>query len=135
MSTQVIPFQQQASNSEQLVQVKDGKIFTTSLIVAEAFEKQHKNVLRDIRELECSDEFAQRNFLSGSYRDARGKSQPMYHLTRDGFFFLATGFTGKRAAVVKETFIVAAKGEKVHIDWKDSSQVAKLLAKAFVKFA
>ena len=40
---------------ENIVQIDDGQMFTTSLIVAEAFEKEHKNVLRDIESLECSE--------------------------------------------------------------------------------
>lgn len=30
---------------ENIVQMGDGQMFTTSLIVAEAFEKEHKNML------------------------------------------------------------------------------------------
>lgn len=35
----------------------------TSLDVAETFEKEHKNILRDIRELPCSEEFRLLNFV------------------------------------------------------------------------
>ena len=35
--------------------------------------------------------------------DERGKSQPCYNLTRDGFSFLAMGFTGKDAAHKEKT--------------------------------
>ena len=47
---------------ENIVEVDNGKMFTTSLIVAEAFEKEHKDVLRAISNLECSQEFNERNF-------------------------------------------------------------------------
>lgn len=33
--------------------------------------------------------------------------RPAYRLTRDGFAFLAMGFTGKRAALWKEKFLEA----------------------------
>ena len=33
------------------------KLITTSLQVAEVFEKEHARVLRDIRELLCSEDF------------------------------------------------------------------------------
>lgn len=59
------------------------------------FEKQHKNVLRDIEALQCSEEFAGSNFGPISYKDSMNRSKPAYHLTRDGFTFLAMGFTGK----------------------------------------
>lgn len=39
----------------------------TSLDIAETFEKEHKNVLKDIRELECSEEFGRLNFEQSYY--------------------------------------------------------------------
>ena len=39
---------------ENIVEADARGMFTTSLIVAQAFEKEHKNVLRDIENLECS---------------------------------------------------------------------------------
>jgi len=91
----------------ELVTITDQKAVTTSLIIAEAFEKQHKNVLRDIAKLECSKEFTELNFEPSAYMDPTGRMLPMYHITRDGFVFLAMGFTGKRAAEFKERFIAA----------------------------
>lgn len=46
---------------------------TTSLDVAETFEKEHNKVLRDIRELECSDDFRLSNFGQSFYINAQGK--------------------------------------------------------------
>jgi hypothetical protein len=37
----------------------------------------------------------------------QNKNQPMYKMTKDGFVFLAMGFTGKKAAQWKEKFILA----------------------------
>ena len=48
----------------------------TSLDVAETFEKEHKHVLRNIRELACSDEFRQSNFGPSSYVNEQNKKQP-----------------------------------------------------------
>jgi len=45
-----------------LVSITDQKAVTSSLIIAEAFDKKHLHVLRTIRELECSEEFNQSNF-------------------------------------------------------------------------
>ena len=92
---------------ENIVEVDNGKMFTTSLIGAEASEKEHKDVLRAISNLECSQEFNERNFAPVEYRDAKGEMRPAYRLTRDGFSFLAMGFTGKRAAAWKEKFLMA----------------------------
>jgi Phage regulatory protein Rha (Phage_pRha) len=41
------------------------------------------------------------------YTEAKGELRPMYQVTRDGFTFLAIGFTGKRAAEFKEKVIAA----------------------------
>ena len=76
-----------------------------SLFVAQAFEKRHDNVLKDIRELDCSDTFRLLNFEESSYRNAQGKTQPVYCMTRDGFVFLAMGYRGKKAAEFKELYI------------------------------
>ncbi len=93
---------------ENIVEIDNGKMFTTSLIVAQAFDKEHKNVLRDIENLDCSTEFRQLNFEHTPYvHPQNGETYPAYRLTRDGFAFLAMGFTGKKAAVWKEKFLMA----------------------------
>lgn len=92
---------------ENIVEYENGRMFTTSLIVAEVFEKEHKDVLRAISNLECSPQFTERNFALSEYTDSTGRKLPAYRLTRDGFSFLAMGFTGKKAAAWKEKFLEA----------------------------
>lgn len=87
------------------IEEKEGKLLTTSLNVAEVFGKEHKNVLKDIRELDCSDEFNRLNFEPISYEDSYGRSQSAMAITRDGFSFLVMGYTGKKAAQFKEQYI------------------------------
>lgn len=77
----------------------------SSLDIAETFEKNHKEVLRDIRTLECSEEFGQRNFAPSFYMNSQNKKQPMYYVTRDGFTLLAMGYTGEKAMKFKEAYI------------------------------
>ncbi|MDP2808664.1 MAG: Rha family transcriptional regulator [Rhodocyclaceae bacterium] len=98
MTAQIIPFKPE-------VTVKDGHVLTTSLAVAEAFGKQHKNVLQAIEKLDCSEEFRRLNFQPSSYINEQGKSQPMIEMARDGFVFLCMGFTGAKAAAMKEAYI------------------------------
>lgn len=93
--------------TENIVEIDGGNMFTTSLTVAQAFEKEHFNVLRDIEKLECSETFRALNFEATEYQDAQGKMRPAYRMTRDGFSFLAMGFTGKKAAAWKEKFLEA----------------------------
>ncbi|RAX35087.1 UNVERIFIED_CONTAM: transcriptional regulator [Escherichia coli] len=89
------------------VTIKNGRAVTTSVAVADFFHKLHKNVIQKIEALECSDEFTELNFQPSEYTDSTGRKLPMYQITRDGFAFLAMGFTGKRAAKFKEAYINA----------------------------
>lgn len=85
----------------------DGKICTSSRLMAEVFKKEHKNILRAIENLQCSEAFNRLNFERVEYLDHKGEKRPEYIITRDGFSFLAMGFTGKKAARFKETFLQA----------------------------
>lgn len=94
-----------------LVTVSNDQVVTTSLKIAEVFEKRHCEVLRSIRNNECSAVFQERNFAFSFYLrklpNNATKKEPMYYITRDGFTFLAMGFTGKIAAKFKEAYINA----------------------------
>ncbi|MBQ3089541.1 MAG: Rha family transcriptional regulator [Oscillospiraceae bacterium] len=76
-----------------------------SLYVAQMFNKRHDDVLKSIRNLDCSEEFRLRNFAESSYLNQQGKKQPCYAMTRDGFTFLVMGYRGKKAARFKEAYI------------------------------
>jgi len=73
------------------------------------FEKEHKDDLKAIENLECSQEFRERNFAPSSYQSAQNRTMPMFEVTEAGFSFLAMGFTGAapvsllRAATRKTT--------------------------------
>ena len=96
---------------EDMIQAEDGVPFTTSLAVAQAFGKEHKNVLRYIQNLECSSKFRELNFELSSYTSKTGngtiREYPAYRLTRDGFAILAMGFNGQKAVAWKERFLEA----------------------------
>ncbi len=81
---------------------RKGKPFCSSRQVAEEFGKEHKNVLRDIENLDCSREFTELNFERSSYKDSTGRRLPMVFMTKDGFTFLVMGYRGKKAAGFKE---------------------------------
>lgn len=87
------------------IRVINGKPITTSIAVSQFFRKQHKDVIRKIESLDCSPDFTERNFTLSEYEDSTGRQLPCYNITRDGFTFLAMGFTGKRAAAFKEAYI------------------------------
>lgn len=89
------------------ITVINGLAVTSSLAIADYFAKRHDDVLKKIRTLECSASFTARNFSVSDYTDCTGRKLPCYQITRDGFAFLAMGFTGKRAAQFKEAYINA----------------------------
>lgn len=84
-----------------------GNAVTTSLLVAQKFGKEHKNVLASIREMISSAENSAQYYYSSSYKDSSGKSNDMYVMNRDGFSLLVMGFTGKDALAFKISFIEA----------------------------
>ncbi len=81
------------------------RLLTTSLKVAEKFEKQHKDVLESIRNL-VADNAAAKFFNETVYKN-RGKEYPMYEMDRDGFSLLVMGFTGEKALKWKIDYINA----------------------------
>lgn len=94
-----------------IITVSNGQATTTSLAVADKFGKRHKNVLQAIRNMECSESFRRLNFQPTIF-DVPGpkgavRREECFEITRDGFSFLAMGFTGKEAANWKEKFITA----------------------------
>ncbi|EBS1324069.1 transcriptional regulator [Salmonella enterica subsp. enterica serovar Muenchen] len=87
------------------VTIENGRAVTTSVAVAEFFTKRHERVLDKIRNLDCSPEFTEHNFVSSEYTDSTGRTLPAYQITKNGFVFLVMGFTGKKAAAFKEAYI------------------------------
>lgn len=90
-----------------LVVLDQGEVWTTSLLIAEKFGRQHKDVLRAIEKKPCSEEFRQRNFAPAEYFDEQSKPRRMYRLSRDGFALVVMGFTGESAVSWQERFIAA----------------------------
>lgn len=87
--------------------VKDGKPMVTSLQIAEHFERNHKDVIRGIRDLLEEDDggFTERNFAPSEYPDPTGRLLPMYLLSRDAFMLVVMGYTGKEAMRIKKAYI------------------------------
>lgn len=99
--------QAQEAQFRELVIAKHGEAFTTSRQVAELFGKDHRNVLRAIRLLDCDEEFTALNFELTDFIDKNGDPRPEYLMTKDGMVFLVMGFTGKQAAQFKLLYIRA----------------------------
>lgn len=91
---------------KQLVVIQNNQIVVSSKDLAEHFNKDHKNILRDIREILSAQNRANEFFQEESY-SYNGRRLPMYLMNRDGFSLLAMGFTGKKALQWKLKYIEA----------------------------
>lgn len=92
---------------EKLVIMKSEQALTTSLKVAEKFQKNHRDVMRAIRNLTAQNCAVGKMFVEGTYINKQRHEQPMYYMNRDGFTLLAMGFTGKDAMKFKLDYIEA----------------------------
>lgn len=90
-----------------LVIMKDRQAVTNSLQVAEVFEKEHKNVLRDINSLDLDRLNFEQMFIESTEPDSYGRERKVIYMNRDGFALLAMGFTGKKALNFKLKYIRA----------------------------
>lgn len=99
-----------------LVIMKDGKAVTTSLEVAKIFDKRHDRVIRVIESKLTDPNFGvSEMFRESAYADASGKQNKMYYLNRDGFTFIAMGFTGHKADEFKLKYIEAFNKMEAYI--------------------
>lgn len=89
------------------ISMKKGQAICNSRALADVFEKQHKNVLRDIDGLlaiggsDLSSLFIERS----DYHQLARKSVRSFDMTKDGFSILAMGFTGPKALQFKLAYI------------------------------
>lgn len=119
----------------ELVFKKKDDVYTDSLTVADAFSKEHRNVLRDIEKLiegiaksgesqqtggvlkneethptggALKNEQTQQMFVKTWYKHPQnGQRYTKYLMNRDGFSLLVMGFTGKKALEWKLKYIKA----------------------------
>lgn len=99
-----------------LVIMKDRQAVTSSLNVAENFDKQHKHVLEAIDELVGVVENSTDLFYEDTYIHPQNKQEyRVIYMNRDGFTILAMGFTGKKALQFKLKYIDAFNQMEEHI--------------------
>ena len=100
-----------------LVIMKNQQAVTSSLQVAETFNKNHRDVLRAVDDLK---EGVAQNwadlFYEDTYTHPQNKQQyRIIYMNRDGFTLLAMGFTGKKAMKFKLKYIEAFNKMESHI--------------------
>lgn len=102
---------------------ENGVPVTTSVIVAEYFEKNHKHVMEAIQDIIATAEKSaivelqelKEYFELSSYETMMPgntgavRKYPMYIMNEEGFTHLAMGFTGEKAKVFKQRYIKAFK--------------------------
>ena len=92
---------------------------TNSKLVAEVFEKEHKNVMQSIRKLmvgTAKNSAVHQMFSESTYLNEQNKEQPMFIMNQDGFTLLAMGFNGKKAMEFKLKYIEAFNKMKKEIE-------------------
>lgn len=95
---------------DNLVYSKNGIPITTSRIIANKFNKEHREILRAIdNKLEHKNEtivqFCTVNIKSVEYLSENGQQYREYELTEQGFNFIALSLTGENADIHKIKFI------------------------------
>ncbi len=101
----------------------------TSLEIAELTGKQHKNLMRDIRNMELAwVKIAGLKFELGSYEDANGQMRPCYFLTKTECLYIATKFNDEARArlVLRWQELELAEQER------QTAEVRKLESKAML---
>ena len=92
---------------KELVVMKNKQAITTSLKVAETFEKNHRDVLRAIDNLKKDVRNFAQMFEETKEPDSYGRPRRVIYMNRDGFTLLAMGFTGDKALQFKLKYIEA----------------------------
>jgi len=74
---------------------------TSSVLVAQKFGKDHRNVLQSIRNILLTAENSAVNvtFIASTYLNERNQSQPMFLMDRDAFALVVVSFTGGEALI------------------------------------
>ncbi|WCG23702.1 Rha family transcriptional regulator (plasmid) [Vagococcus lutrae] len=93
---------------KELVVIENEQVVTTSLQVAEVFNKQHKHVLEAIDDLIGVVENSADLFYEDTYIHPQNKQEYRQILmNKKGWILIAMGFTGKKAAQFKLDYINA----------------------------
>ena len=76
-----------------LVIIKNRNAVTTSLVVAESFEKRHDHVLRDIEKIQKDVLINEEMFWEGKVKDYYERDRKIYYMSDLGFNLLKTKYT------------------------------------------
>lgn len=114
--------------NEIILKEVNGEILANSREISERFEKEHKHILRDIKNLIDQNWAVKNMFEESEYVSDRGRKYPEYNMNRDGFSLLVMGFTGKKALEWKLKYINAFNKMEEAIHKSLNSKDAAILA-------
>lgn len=116
-----------------LVDVVNNQIVVSSLQIAERFEKEHRNVVRDIENIivqmgMLKNEHTQEMFKETTYIHEQNKQiYKMYLINRDGFSLLVMGFNGKNALEWKLKYIEAFNSMEQRLKLIEQQELGRLM--------
>lgn len=110
---------------------ENGKLLVDSREVSKLIEKDHKHLLRDIRNyaevLGKSNFGLAEFFIESFYNDEQGKPRPHYFLTKKGCDMVANKMTGKKGTIFTATYVSKFEEMKAQIgEQKPLSQLEVL---------
>lgn len=120
---------------ENLVEVNNRRIVTTSLKIAEIFKKQHKHVIDSIQKGTAENPALLEHVMESTYTTIQNKKVKMYYLDRDAFSYIVLGFTGKEAAEWKWKYIQAFNTMEEQIKNTFLQEIPKTLPEALIAYA
>ena len=114
--------------NEVQIKYENNQMLVTSIRIARDFNKEHKNVLKDIRTLiqmgdaqNLADLFHETTYI----HEQNKQEYPMYLINRDGFTLLTMGFIGKEALERKFKYINALN-ESATLTFLNNHHIFKL---------
>lgn len=115
-----------------LVCIKNEQVMTTSVAMAESFNRRHDNVINSIEKLISEDVIGALDFKATSYKDKSNRQSKMYLLTERGFL-IAMPFIGGSKSKEGQVKLVDefmrmrdALTERKSIQWQESRVKGKL---------
>lgn len=103
-------------NFVDFITVDGDELMTDSLKVAAVHGKRHDNVVAMIRgRIKEAGAWGLLNFKEIEYQDEKGRTYPMFSMTKDGYQFLVGKMTGKKAVEHQIAFIEAFNSMAAYI--------------------
>lgn len=117
---------------DNLVILEDNQAVTTTVKVADVFNKHHKHILDAVKNLAAENSATKKMFVESTYVN-RGREYPMYYMNRDGFSLLVMGFTGKKALEFKLKYIDAFNKMEDYIKKGDRLESTNNFKSAYIE--